>query len=116
MSGRVHKSRRERAAADEWLSRNMSRIARATRPRGGRPLAFIPALVVEHAAKRYAVLRRWSDVLQELEREGNGTYARNTLIRRVARSTAVHNGPELELPRAARRRRRRPSKSPRSRH
>jgi hypothetical protein len=39
--------------------------------------------VVQRAGQLYELHRRWSYVLEQLEREGNGRYARNTLIRRV---------------------------------
>jgi len=58
---------------------------------GGRPLAFIPTLVVVEAARLYEAHRRWTAVLKELRRGGNGTWARNTLIRRVAKYSAVQN-------------------------
>jgi hypothetical protein len=58
---------------------------------GGRPLAFIPALVVAEAARLAALGIRWASILEGLERGGNGRYARNTLIRRVAKYSAGQN-------------------------
>src|SRR3954464_9955044 len=90
---RVHNS--PPAGAPE-LARPRGRVSR-TKPRrrhgGGRPESFIAAVVVAEAARLYAVHRRWSDVLQALERGGNGTYARNTLIRRVRKYSRVHKSP-----------------------
>jgi hypothetical protein len=73
-------------------------IRRVLRPRG-RPQAFIPALVVEYAAKLHAGGRGWSDIQQAIERTGNGTYARNTIKRR-ALALAGQNG-QLQAPPAA---------------
>ena len=87
-------------------SRARGRVSR-TRPSrkgiGGRPLAFIPALVVAEAARLYKAHRRWVSVLEELRRGGNGTYARNTLIRRVTKYSAGQNSAELGRGRGRRR-------------
>jgi hypothetical protein len=77
-----------------------------TRPRrpphaGGRPLAFIPTAVVERGAQLYAQLRRWADVIVHLKREGNGTYARSTLIRRIRRTSTGSNGQNSDLVRTS---------------
>lgn len=56
---------------------------RALERRTGRPRLFIAALVVARAAELFAKLRSWTAVLEQLEAEGNGTYARNTLRRHV---------------------------------
>jgi hypothetical protein len=54
-------------------------------------LSFIPALVIAEAARLYGKHRRWSAVLELLRAGGNGTYARNTLIRRVTLLEAGQN-------------------------
>jgi len=58
-----------------------------TRPRprhaGGRPLLFIPTAVVLRAREIFKNRRVFSEVLLTLEREGNGTWPRKTLFRRV---------------------------------
>jgi hypothetical protein len=92
-----------------------SRKRRAGARRRGRPPVFIAALVVARAAELYGAHRQWSAVLEALEAEGNGTYARNTLIRRTRKysrsqkSTHVAGGaagPE-QLGRTSTKRRRR---------
>jgi hypothetical protein len=91
MTKAVQNSRRGSAGA---LERRRSRPSNnRPRPRhgGGRPLSFIAALVVAEAARLYKIHRRWPAVFEALEREGNGTYARNTLIRRVAKYSAGQN-------------------------
>jgi hypothetical protein len=88
-----------------------SKTRRSTPHGGGRPRSFIAALVVEHAAKLFAEQRRWSAVLEQLRSSGNGTYARNTLIRRVSEYSAIQNLGSSPPAAAARGRRRRPSKT-----
>jgi len=79
---------------------NYSHLWRAPEPeprrrrRGGRPRRPIPALVVAYAAALHSRVRTWTAVLAELERSGNGRWARNTLRRRVE---------ELRAERSARR-------------
>ncbi len=73
---------------------------------GGRPEVLIPSLVVAKAARLYERHRRWTAVLEELERTGNGAWARNTLIRRVTKYFVAQNSasssPAPRPPRAAR--------------
>lgn len=87
-------------------STRRGRVAK-TRPSrkgiGGRPLAFIPTLVIEHAAELFSRSRRWTAVLEELRRGGNGTYARNTLIRRVQKYFAGQNSADVGRGRGRRR-------------
>jgi hypothetical protein len=61
-------------------------------------LAFIPTAVIQRGAQLFAQLRRWSDVIYRLKSEGNGTYARSTLIRRICGLSprgGDQNSPEL---------------------
>ncbi len=78
---------------------------------GGRPEVMIPALVIARAARLYDRHRRWTAVLEELERTGNGVWARNTLIRRVMKYSAVQNSAQVAGGRAARGRPARASKT-----
>ena len=90
-------------AAPSRRDRRVSNRRPSRKGIGGRPLAFIPTLVVEHAAMLFSRHRRWTAVLEELERGGNGTYARNTLIRRVTTYFSGQNSGELERGRGRRR-------------
>jgi hypothetical protein len=111
----VHNSRRSTAGGALAARRSRSTKPRRRRRGGGRPETFIAALVVARAAELYKAHRRWVDVLQALKAEGNGTYARNTLIRRVRKFSRGQNSAdgagdlgELEqLQRRAKTRRRR---------
>lgn len=77
------------------------RTAAPSRHAGGRPLKFIPTAVVERAVTLWDECRRWSEVAHWLEREGNGTYDRNTIRRRVEALQAVQNQPGTSSPAAA---------------
>ena len=107
----VRNSRAVAAAAPLARRSRRSKTRRSTPHGGGRPRSFIAALVVEHAAKLFAEQRRWSAVLEQLRSSGNGTYARNTLIRRVSEYSAIQNLGSSPPAAAARGRRRRPSKT-----
>jgi hypothetical protein len=107
---RNHGSDLDAAAAAARLDGPQTR--RVLRPRG-RPPAFIPALVVEYAAKLHAAGRGWSDIQQAIERTGNGTYARNTIKRR-ALALAGQNSQLQAPPAAAARAARAPAKKARA--
>lgn len=91
------------AAGPATRRRRLAKTRPSRKGIGGRPLAFIPALVVAEAARLYQSHRRWAAVLEELRRGGNGTYARNTLIRRVLKYSAGQNSAELGRGRGRRR-------------
>jgi hypothetical protein len=67
-----------------------------TRPRpkhaGGRPPLFIPAAVLERARELNAGGRDFSTVVRMLAIEGNGSWPRKTLLRRV-RATPSSSAP-----------------------
>lgn len=84
------------AAASKPRRSRRSKTRRSTSHGGGRPKSFIAALVVAEAARLHSVHRRWSEVLERLRSSGNGTYARNTLIRRVVEYSSAQNPPELQ--------------------
>ena len=107
---RVQNSRRRPAPRRAARARPPSKI-RHQKHGGGRPLLFIPTAVVVEASRLFDSLRRWSDVLAALERGGNGTYARNTLIRRVL-SWRVQNSPQVAAGGGRRRAARGASKTP----
>lgn len=112
-AGGVQYSRAAAAVAPRVARSRRSKTRRSTPHGGGRPRSFIAALVVEHAAKLFAEQRRWSYVLEALRSSGNGTYARNTLIRRVSEYSSIQYSDLQELGRPGGRRRRRPSKTSR---
>jgi hypothetical protein len=79
-----------RAIARPRSSTRAGRLAKTrARPRhaGGRPPLLIPAVVVARAAELAARGCSFSTVVRMLEKEGNGTWPRKTLLRRV-RSTS----------------------------
>jgi hypothetical protein len=57
-------------------------------PKLGRPLAPIPTLVLDLGVALYMRHGAWGPVLKDIERSGNGTYPRNTLIRRIEQRKA----------------------------
>lgn len=99
------------AAAGQARRSRRSKTRRRAPHGGGRPKSFIAALVVAEAARLHSVHRRWSEVLERLRSSGNGTYARNTLIRRVVDYSSSQNQPELQRRRPGRRAARAPSKT-----
>jgi hypothetical protein len=91
------------AAGPSPRRRRLAKTRPSRKGIGGRPLAFIPALVVAEAARLYQSHRRWTAVIEELRRGGNGTYARNTLIRRVLKYSAGQNSADVGRGRGRRR-------------
>ena len=70
----------------------LAKTRRSTPHAGGRPLLFIPAVVVERAREIAAQGRDFSTVVRMLAAEGNGAWPRKTLMRRV-RSTSGSSAP-----------------------
>lgn len=90
--GRIQNSPRPRRSSPRPRPRALSKTRARPRHSGGRPPAFIPAAVVLRAAALYQKHRDFSRVLRELAQEGNGTWARNTLLRRIS-TGPVQNSP-----------------------